>query len=306
MPVRTSLLILIFILSMQGPVPAEEGKVLAPEPQIERGEPNILFDSVGYILSTPKRILLLNPDIDTHHVSPETEKYIAGFVQDNPELMKDVKIRINQWTPMGEMKRLIDNKKMSWWWRIFPGIPATAISSLTGRLFGGDHYNPFTDTIHIYSDDPAVLLHEAGHAKDFSRYAKEEDKADLYMLGGMLPSVTLYQEYAATSEAIEYLKDIKDRDAELKSYGTLLPAYGTYLGKYTNMPYSPISGAILGHIAGYWHKQEARAGYRALDNAIIGDTVITDLSSDPLAHNLISHKEQVRRDLFRTLSQKEE
>ena len=34
---------------------------------------------------------------------------------------------------------------------------------------GGDHYNPYTNTINIYSDHRAIVLHEGGHAKDFAR-----------------------------------------------------------------------------------------------------------------------------------------
>ena len=39
-----------------------------------------------------------------------------------------------------------------------------------GRVFGGDRYNPFTNTINLYSDHPSIALHEAAHAKDRNNF----------------------------------------------------------------------------------------------------------------------------------------
>ncbi len=274
------------------------------EPQIERGEENILFDSIGYVLSTPKRIVMLNAKVDTHRVTDKTETYLADFIKDNPDTMDNVKVRLNQWTPAGEMKRLVENKKVSWWWRVFPGVPVTLFSSLTGRLLGGDHYNPYTDTIHIYSDDPAIALHEAGHAKDFSLWAKDDNKADLYALGRVFPAVVLNQEFRASDEAINYLMEKGDEDAEIKSYSSLYPAYGTYLGDSTGMPYGVYIGAVAGHIIGFWKGHERRVGYSVMNNAIVSDHPVRDLESDPVANTLLKHDEGNREKLLESLREK--
>lgn len=43
----------------------------------------------------------------------------------------------------------------------------------------GDHYNQFSITINIYSDLVPVVIHEAGHAKDFSmRKRKKGNEID--------------------------------------------------------------------------------------------------------------------------------
>lgn len=282
-------ILFLFVFFVQSGCFAEtETAVLDKDaPQIERGQPNVIFDSVGNILSIPKKIILLNQNIDTHNVSPKTEQYISEFIQDNPEAMKDVKVRINQWAPIRELKRLTKNKQISFWWRIFPGIPATLWASLTGRLLGGDNYNPYTNTISIYSDDPSIVLHEAGHAKDFmSKVGGVE--SDAYAVGRIFPPVTLYQEFTASDHAIEYLKRKKDTKEELKSYSKLYPAFGTYVGSYSGFQYGDIGGAFVGHGVGLWKRYERNL---YIDNVTMGEVCI-NLKSDALAVALLSSERE--------------
>lgn len=238
--------------------------------QIERGRPNVLLDSAGNVLSIPQKVVLLNPKIDNHHISSKTERVIQDYLADNPDL-KGVKVRLNQGAFFGDLKSLAKNKKVEWYWRIFPGIPVTIYSSLKGRLLGGDHYNPYTNTVHLYSDDPAVALHELGHAKDF----EQNPSKGLYAVGRILPSVALSQEYAATDHAIDYLKKNKDQQGELKAYNTLYPAYGTYVGGYSGLPYGNVVGAGVGHVAGAWKRHERKVGYKVMKNArTVGEPVV--------------------------------
>ncbi len=60
------------------------------DPQIERGQSNYIFDSVGSIMSIPQKVILLNPNIDSHFVSSNTEQYLKDFIRDNSGEMKDV------------------------------------------------------------------------------------------------------------------------------------------------------------------------------------------------------------------------
>jgi hypothetical protein len=130
------------------------------------------------------------------------------------------------------------------------------IYSASGRLLGGlllsDYYDPFSDTVHIFSDDAAIALHEAGHAKDFA-YRKWRGT---YALARSLPGFNTFQESIATDEALDYLKITNQRDEAVRAYKILYPAYATYVGGY--LPAYPIGylGAIAGgHIYG---RREAR------------------------------------------------
>lgn len=275
--------------------------ILADEfKQIEKGAPNIIVDSLGNLLSVPKKILLFNYKVDSHTMSPHTQQLIKSYIEDNPEIMKDVKVRINQFALFGEFKRLAKNQKISWWWRIFPGIPVTLFSSLTGRLLGGDNYNPYTDTVSIYSDIPGVALHELAHATDMTK-KKEEGWSDFYALGRILPPVALYQEFVASDEAIKYLRDKEERSDEMTSYNTLYPAYGTYVGGYSGIPYGDAVGAVLGHGLGLLQRYDRKLTYDAIDGAEWSNDVVTDIDKDPLAKSLIEdaqRKEEIYKKYF--------
>ncbi len=123
---------------------------------------------------------------------------------------------------------------------------------LPGRLLGGDHYNPFTGTIHLYSDIPAVALHEGGHAKDFTR----RDFPGTYAVLTGLPVVTLWPEAIATGDAIAYADRQDDPDLQREAYRILYPACGTYVGGAVGDLAAPVAlpvyaGAVVaGHAVG--------------------------------------------------------
>ena len=265
-----------------------------PPPQIERGRPVWLLDTFGSLLSIPKKIILLNTKVDSHRVYRKTEASLQEFLAAHPAT-RDVKVRINQWTPVGELKRLTQNKRVEWYFRVFPGIPITLWSSLTGRLLGGDHYNPYTNTINLFSDDSAIALHEAGHAVDFA----QNPSPGLYAVGRILPPVELSQEQVASDTAIEYLKEQKDREGELHAYQTLYPAFGTYGGGQAGLPYGSYIGAGVGHVLGFRERHERRLGYQALDEARVGENVVT--VTDEISRTLLSRQEETRASLLDAL-----
>lgn len=300
---KKTFLILGFLLIISGMSVAESDVIIREistksnlGPQIERGQPNCIIDSVGNVASIPQKVILLNPNIDSHIVNSKTEQYLKDFIRDNPESMKDVKVRINQCSPIQELDRLAKNKHVSLIWRIFPGIPVTLWASLTGRILGGDNYNPYTNTISLYSNDPAVALHEACHAKDFMSRATGLE-TDAYAVGRIFSPVALYQEFTASDEAIDYLKKKGDSKAEMNSYATLYPAFGTYGGAYTGIPYGNIMGAFVGHGAGLWKGYEHRLCQKSIK---FGD-ICRNLESDPLAGNLLSSERKNSEALYKEL-----
>ena len=222
------------------------------EPQFERGKPNALIDGVGWVFGIPSKVLLWNIRMDNHHIGTNTEVALHTYLQRNG--LTNVKVRLNQYAPGDEWSRLFRNKTVGWGWRYTIGILSCAFYTiLPQRIFGGDNYNDYTDTISIYSDVPAVALHEGGHAKDFASRTWK----GTYGFAYMLPFVALYHEAVATGDAVGYLRDQPDAEAERRAYHILYPAYGTYVGgnfgEYV-APYSWVfyAGVIPGHIIGRW------------------------------------------------------
>jgi hypothetical protein len=229
-------------------------------PQIELGRSILLLDGLShYFLSLPVKALLLNWQLIDHRLPPENLNILERYLELNQ--LRSVKVRHNQYSPLGELRRLRTNKEIGagfrytlgvFYWlrytlipdRIFAGVPFIGV---------GDHFNPFTNTIHIYSGDVTVLLHEAGHAKDYIRH---ETRGISFVLPRFLPGVDLIQEATASRDAIQFLYCIQDRENELRAYRTLIPAYSTYIGGYFSgglVVFLPIVG--VGHLAGRTQSQ---------------------------------------------------
>lgn len=226
-----------------------------PHPQISRGRPIALIDGLGNLLGIPAKIILWSWKVDNHAISEPTEEVLVAYLADVPTLaaLGDARFRLNEYAPFNELKRLVKNHHVAWPYRLILGLPVTLIFEviLPGRLFGGDHYNPFTNTVHLYSDHAAIALHEAGHAHDSAEHRYQGSYATLRLL----PGIDLFQEFVATDKAISYFARIEDRPAELGAYKILYPAYGTYLGSYL-LPYGNFAGAFVGHI---WGRAKARS-----------------------------------------------
>ncbi len=236
-----------------------------PHPQIERGQPVLPIDTVANVLSIPWKILLLEWRYGNHCIRPRTEDVFVRYLAERQENVSHTKIRLNQYAPHKDVKRLIRNRQVAWPYRLLFGVPLLLVECvLPGRIFGGflfsDYYNPWTDTIHLFSDSPAIGLHELGHAYDFG----QQPYRGTYGLMRNIPVVVLHQEWQATDEAISYLVEIGDRRNELRAYQVLYPAYGGYLGSYV-VPFGNLPGILLGHVVGRV-KAKARARfYRELD-----------------------------------------
>ena len=217
--------------------------------QIERGKPNVVVDSLGWVWGIPGKIILLDRRVENHRINSQTETAIEAYLSDNE--LSTVKVRLNQYRPLDDWKRLAANKSVGVGWRYtFGAVIVLGETIFPGRVFGCDHYNPYSNTIHLYSNVPALALHEAGHAKDYARRKWKGTYAAVYFL----PLVRLYQEATATNDALGYVMTTGDLQARQEAYEILYPAYGTYVGNAISgaVPGGYFVGLIGGHVAGRW------------------------------------------------------
>jgi hypothetical protein len=223
--------------------------------QIERGEPIWIFDAFNdYLISLPTKILLWNRHVLDHRMSETDQRILEAYLAMNR--LHSVKVRHNEYAPIDEFRRLTQNTEVGAGYRYTLGLFNWLMYTLVpDRIFagvpiigGGDHFNPFTNTINVYSSDVTVLLHEAGHAKD---YVEHEWKGTSFALLRLLPGIDLMQEANASSDAIRFLYCIHDEPDEVRAYHTLIPAYSTYIAGYFQgglIVTVPI--VIAGHISG--------------------------------------------------------
>ncbi|MGB7324214.1 MAG: hypothetical protein WBD31_05045 [Rubripirellula sp.] len=220
-----------------------------PSNPIEFGREVKWLDTAGWIWGIPGKVLFWDRRIDRHKFSESTVEATAEYLATNN--LPHIKVRMNQYAPLEDFQRLRKNKTVAWPYRYTLGLLAVGGEAiLPGRLIGGDHFNPFTQTVHLYSDVPSIALHELGHAKDFARREFQGTYGVMYL------GFPLYHETIASQEVMGYLYDRGDREGIIEANRILYPAYGTYLGnsigRFVPAASLPIYyGSVLaGHVNG--------------------------------------------------------
>ncbi|MEQ8848597.1 hypothetical protein [Botrimarina sp.] len=233
--------------SAEGPAAAESSIAV----EVQRGEPRELLDGIGWVVGVPNKLLLLDRRADNHDVSPET-------VAETTELLAardvdGVMVRVNQYDPIGEWRRLAKNDRVGLPWRATVGVVYTlGYSVLPGRVFGGDWYNPFTDTVHVYSDVPALAMEQAAQAYDTHR----RSHPGLYSATKLLPLVGLVHEARAKEVVFEHVDEHGTLEERAEARRVLTPQLGREVGGQAAL-FLPqgdalfsLTGAAIGHVVG--------------------------------------------------------
>ena len=244
----------------------------------ERGRDNLLLDGAGWITGIPSKLLLWNTKVDNHSVSPETEQQLRRYLAARG--LSDVKVRINQYDPIGEWKRLADNKDIHAGWRYTVGaLVVTRYTLLPGRLFGNDEYNPFTHSISLYSDRPSIALRGGAHAYS----AVNSPYRGLYSASAYLPGAPLWVDPPATRDVLAYSRETNQRTLERESYLVLYPAFGARVAQ------------SLTFFADAGHGSAAQGGFALIGHAV-GRTMAMRVSDTPLqmvksAYGIVKRKQ---------------
>ncbi|MGV3484028.1 MAG: hypothetical protein ACO1RT_06405 [Planctomycetaceae bacterium] len=219
--------------------------------QIEVGKRRVVLDTVGWVIGAHSKLLFWDLRVDNHRITEPTIEAAAAYLEASN--LPHVKVRMNQYAPLQDFKRLRHNTTVGWPYRYSLGVLSVASEAvLPGRLLGGDHFNPYTQTVHLYSDVPAIALHELAHAKDFSRRHYQGTYALAYSFA------PLWHETIASREVFDYLFREGDVDSIREANRILYPAHMTYvggaLGEYFPAASAPVyyTGVLLGHLNGRW------------------------------------------------------
>lgn len=220
------------------------------EPQIVVGNPNRFVDGIGWIVGVPAKLALWDRRADNHSVSPETIAEVTMHLRDHQ--MNSVMVRVNQYDPLGEWKRLCQNKNIPLGWRMVGGsFTVLKYSLLPGRIFGEDWYNPFTESLHLYSDIPSLGINEAVYA----RQVRDHKNPGGYATIKVIPIVGMWHETRSTTEALEYIARNGTAEDREEAYRILYPSYGGNWGAGLGsvIPFGSvwtrIAGSLLGHLA---------------------------------------------------------
>ncbi len=229
-------------------------------PQVLYGQPNRAIDRAGWIFGIPSKLALWDRRADNHDVSPQTVQEVASYLQSRDA--SDVLIRVNQYDPLGEWSRLRTNRTIPAGWRYTTGLLQTAQYTLIpGRLFGEDWYNPFTNSLHLYSDIPSLGVAKAGYAVDVRR----RSYPGAYATTQILPVASLVSETVGTEESLAWAKQTGSQQTIEEAQRILYPSYGGSIGAslgaflpFGNV-YARLAGSVVGHLANGVRKQ---SGYQ--------------------------------------------
>lgn len=199
------------------------------EPQFEHGKPNKVVDGVGWAFGIPAKIALWDRRAENHRVSQATEEDLAQYMAIHG--MQSTKVRINQYDPGGEWRRLAANKQVGAGWRYTVGALSTlGYTIFPGRVFsgfvGGDKYNAYTDSVYVYSDIPAVAIEQAAHARN----VRARDLPGTYAAVFSLPVLTLVPEKVAKDEVYAYAGSFGTPEEQMAMRQALYPQFGGEIG----------------------------------------------------------------------------
>lgn len=170
-------------------------------PDVEYGQSRPLLDLAGCVVSLPKKVALWDRRIDNHNVSPQTVQQVARYLQYRN--IQGAKIRVNQYAPIDEWRRLASNRNIRPAAKYTVGAARVArYCVMPGRLFGGDEYNPYTNTLSMYSDVPAIGIAESAFAGD----VQNRPFPGAYSAVVGLPVVSFLHETRTTDETLQYLQ----------------------------------------------------------------------------------------------------
>lgn len=247
----------------EGPVSVGPGL----EIDVRHGEPRPVIDGIGWVIGVPSKLMLLDARADNHDVSAAT---VAGATDLLAAKEVDgVMVRVNQYDPLGEWRRLAKNDRVSLPWRATVGTLYTlGYSVLPGRLIGGDWYNPFTDTVHVYSDVPALAMEQAAQAYD----SHQKSHPGLYSAVRLLPLVGLVHEARSKEVVFEHLDESGSVEEQAEARRVLQPQLGREVGGQAAMllPQADalfsLGGAAVGHVVGRYQANRIEAA--AEDEAV--------------------------------------
>jgi hypothetical protein len=191
-----------------------------PELVVEYGTPNKTidrirqtFDGIQYVLETPPRLLHLTPKHGGREVSEETIETVRRYLEEND--LTDVHIAISRYDPAGHWRRIKENEQIAPGWRYTLGVlDVCGYAATPGRIFGGNAYSPYANTLSLNSDEALMALTAAAYAKDIHG----QSLPGTYAFVNQLPLISVWHQTRATRDVIEYAKLEEDWDVEKRAY----------------------------------------------------------------------------------------
>jgi len=218
----------------------------ASELDVRYGRPNRVIDSAGWLFGVPRKLLLWDRRVDNHDVSDQTTESIATFAEMHQ--LDGLCARINQYDPVDEFSRLRTNKAVAPGWRYTLGTMSVISYTLVpGRIIGLDKYNPYTNSVYVYSDVPALAVEATAYAKD----VRSRTLPGTYAAVNQLPFVSIWHESVNVRDAVAFVEQHGTPEERVDGLRVLHANYGSTIAVATGAgPIAQIGGAVAGQFTG--------------------------------------------------------
>ncbi len=232
--------------------PQEPSRRLVEPVEVVYGKPHKTLDRIAWVIGLPNRLLTLNNNTDNHKIAPETVEQLKVYLAEND--ITDVYVAVNDYDPKGQWQRLAENERIAPLWRYSIGVLTWLnYTCFPNRVFGGDRYDPYANSLNLSSDVPALVLSEAAYAKDIHSQRYPGIYAAIF---NDLPILSVWRKARATSDVLGYASVNDDWQTEEEAYHVLYPHIGA-AAFGTAAPFVPTFGPLLtwggaaaGHVTG--------------------------------------------------------
>ena len=210
------------------------------------GRPNRVIDSAGWLFGVPRKLLLWDRRVDNHDVGSDTTQSIATFAEIHQ--IDGLCARINQYDPIDEFSRLRTNQTVAPGWRYTLGtMSVIGYTLIPGRVFGLDQYNPYTNSVYVYSDVPALAVEATAYAKD----VRSRALPGTYAAVNHLPFVSIWHESVNVRDAVAFVEQHGTPEERIEGLRVLHANYGSTVAVATGAgPVVQIGAAIAGQFTG--------------------------------------------------------
>ena len=229
------------------------------------------IDQIEKIVQTPRRMIrklfrLPIPDPDESATQREQALLLAdGYLASNG--ISDLNIDVRVYDPKLQWQRLNENERISPLWKFTGGtIGWLRYTILPMRAFHTDHYDPFTNTLHLNSTRPLQALYESSLAKQYRKQrhlGPAKAGTGAYGMLQYVPFVPLYHNIKASSDVVTFAHVHLNEDLESELYPMVYSRLGSTvvsetLSVVTVSPSAPfyttpllrVSGGIFGRLTG--------------------------------------------------------